>query len=279
MRLSCAVDQERLTLYNLFFEMMGFDSSLLSDAEKRQVNLGIVHSIDKNMFFGLFAFVSRSTPSNDYYFIRGECFTDAVFTIVYLTLMEGSFKAASAALASAATGLMASIALAVTGPGLAGELVVIPGTMAMAVGSLAGYAATAHFSVKYDHATANLADSTLRLQNARNRIPVKDTTRASNGLDYQSNPKHTPGQPGYRQNAGVEPHNSLDLFNNSVPSTVNSNQRYTYDKVTDTLHRFFNDGNGTWHWSGSTNQGANSLTSGDVPIDIRRLFDLPGKGW
>lgn len=98
-------------------------------------------------------------------------------------------------------------------------------------------------------------------------------------MDYQSNPKHTPGQTGYRQNAGIEPKNSLDLFGESVASTKNVNQRYAYDELTNTLHRFFNDGNGTWHWSGSTNQGANSLTSGDVPIDIRRYFGLPGKGW
>lgn len=46
-----------------------------------------------------------------------------------------------------------------------------------------------------------------------------------------------------------------------------------------TLHRFFSDNNGVWHWSGSTNQGENSLTSSQVPIDIIRLFILPGKGW
>lgn len=110
-------------------------------------------------------------------------------------------------------------------------------------------------------------------------IPVKDKTRALNGSDYQLNPKHTPGQPGYNSNAGIEPRNSLDLFGESVPSTAKPDQRFTFDKNTNTLHRFFNDGNGTWHWSGSTNQGANSLTSGGVPIDIRRLLGLPGKGW
>lgn len=46
-----------------------------------------------------------------------------------------------------------------------------------------------------------------------------------------------------------------------------------------TFHRFFNDGNGTWHWSGSTNQGLNSLTLQQVPTDIIRLFNLPRKGW
>jgi|GEM_PF-4861446 hypothetical protein len=43
---------------------------------------------------------------------------------------------------------------------------------------------------------------------SNSNIPVKDKTKASNGLDYQSNPKHTPGQPGNRPNAGIEPKNS-----------------------------------------------------------------------
>jgi len=113
----------------------------------------------------------------------------------------------------------------------------------------------------------------------RNGVPVKEKTKTSNGLDYQSNPKHTPGQPGNRPNAGIEPKNSLDLFGESVPSTLKPNQRFTYDAETSTLHRFYNDGNGTWHWSGSTNQGANSITGSQVPNDIKNIFGLSKKGW
>ena len=109
--------------------------------------------------------------------------------------------------------------------------------------------------------------------------PVSNKTTASNGLNYQSNPKYTPGNTGYRNNAGIEPRNSLDLFEDSVPSTSKPNQRYTHEKPTDTLHRFFNDGNDTWHWSGSTNQGANSLTGRQVLNDIKNAFNLPKKGW
>ena len=69
------------------------------------------------------------------------------------------------------------------------------------------------------------------------------------------------------------------MFEESVPSTTKPNQRYTYDESTGTLHRFFNDGNGTWHWSGSTNQGSNSLKGTDVPNDIKNTFGLPKKGW
>ena len=76
-------------------------------------------------------------------------------------------------------------------------------------------------------------------------VPVSEKTKASNGLDYQSNPKHTPGQPGNRPNAGIEPQNSLELFDNSVQSTKKPTQRYAYDESTAILHRFFNNGNGT----------------------------------
>lgn len=110
-------------------------------------------------------------------------------------------------------------------------------------------------------------------------VPVAERTTAANGLDYQSNPKHTPGQPGNRPNAGIEPQNSLDLFAASVQSSQNPNQRFTYDGETGTLHRFYNDGNDTWHWSGSTNQGENSLKGSQVPSDIKKTLGLPKKGW
>ena len=112
-------------------------------------------------------------------------------------------------------------------------------------------------------------------------VPVPEKKRASNGMDYESNTKHTPGGSGNRPDAGIEPRNSFELFEQSQPSTEKPGQRYTYDQSTDTLHRFFNsggDGN-TWHWSGSTNQGSNSLPASKVPTDIKRMFNLPGKGW
>lgn len=49
-------------------------------------------------------------------------------------------------------------------------------------------------------------------------LPTATPTTATNGLSYQSNPKHTPGQQGYSFNAGTEPKNSIDLFGSSVVS-------------------------------------------------------------
>lgn len=43
-------------------------------------------------------------------------------------------------------------------------------------------------------------------------ILVKDKVTASNDLDYQSNPKHTLGQQGNRNDTGIEPKNSLELL-------------------------------------------------------------------
>ena len=110
-------------------------------------------------------------------------------------------------------------------------------------------------------------------------LPVKEPVKASNGLYYQSNAKHTLGQMGNKLSAGIEPSNSLELFENSIESPVRPDVRFAYDELTGTLHRFFNDGNGVWHWSGSTNQGSNSLTGDQIPIEIKRLFKLRRKGW
>ena len=107
-------------------------------------------------------------------------------------------------------------------------------------------------------------------------------TKASNGLYYKSNEKHSLGKSGRKagETFGIEPQNSLELFNNSVPSIKKPTHRYTCDELTKTLHRFFSNSDGTeWHWSGATNQGAVSLKGDDVPNDIKKLFNLKKKGW
>lgn len=114
----------------------------------------------------------------------------------------------------------------------------------------------------------------------RRGVPVPSRTTASNGLNYQSNPKHTPGQPGNHPKAGVEPENSLELFENSIESKQKPGVRFALDEVTGYVHRFFSDAEGTlWHWSGSMGQGANSLTGAQIPNDIKRYFNLPMKRW
>lgn len=80
-------------------------------------------------------------------------------------------------------------------------------------------------------------------------IPVKDPVTASNGLNYQSNPKHTINPP---RNAGIEPKNSLSLFENSVSlNAKNQKAHYTMDD-SGNIHQFMPDNTGNWHWAGST---------------------------
>ncbi|MGD8204263.1 hypothetical protein ACQE3Y_09060, partial [Pantoea sp. FN0305] len=71
-------------------------------------------------------------------------------------------------------------------------------------------------------------------------LPTPQPTVASNGLVYKSNPKHTPGQPSNRPNAGIEPQGSLKLFEQSIPSTKqypNKEVRFAVDSQGN-VHRF-----------------------------------------
>ncbi|MGD8106436.1 VENN motif pre-toxin domain-containing protein [Pantoea sp. FN0302] len=90
-----------------------------------------------------------------------------------------------------------------------------------------------------------------------NRLPIPEPTVASNGLKVESNTKHTPGAQGFRPNAGVEPKNSLELFGNSV-SIDGNKARYSMG-ADGSIHRYFPDNTGTYHWSGSTGDSKNPM--------------------
>lgn len=112
---------------------------------------------------------------------------------------------------------------------------------------------------------------------ADNRLPIPEKTTASNGLDVESNTKHTPGAPGFRPNAGVEPKNSLDLFEKSVP-TGDPKVRLAIDNEGN-IHRFSNsskDGTGSYHWSGSTGD-KNSLGHNELRKFNDIIKELRGK--
>ncbi len=89
------------------------------------------------------------------------------------------------------------------------------------------------------------------------RLPIPEATTASNGLKVESNTKHTPGAQGFRPNAGIEPKNSLDLFGNSV-SIDGNKARYSMGDD-GSIHRYFPDNTGTYHWSGSTGDSKNPM--------------------
>ena len=74
-------------------------------------------------------------------------------------------------------------------------------------------------------ATGNTSTSTLNngplpgniVMSQGSNLPIAGPIVAPNGLTVESNPKHTPGNPGYSSVAGTEPKNSLDIFGNSMP--------------------------------------------------------------
>ncbi|MFM0393753.1 hemagglutinin repeat-containing protein [Paraburkholderia phytofirmans] len=117
-------------------------------------------------------------------------------------------------------------------------------------------------------------NATLASGGNNNRLPIPETVTADNGLQVESNPKHTEGLPGNRPNAGTEPQNSLDLFNSSVPG--GDGVRYAIDS-NGNINRFYSDGNGVYHWSGATGDSSAPLNVSKIPIDVKRTLGFKGK--
>ncbi|WP_197387246.1 VENN motif pre-toxin domain-containing protein [Ralstonia pseudosolanacearum] len=106
------------------------------------------------------------------------------------------------------------------------------------------------------------------------RMPIPEKVTADNGLQVESNPKHTPGMLGNNPTAGTEPRNSLDLFNTSVPGKENT--RYAIDD-SGNINRFSANGNGVYHWSGSTGDAKNPLDTSSIPVRVKRDLGFKGK--
>ncbi|RAX06694.1 hypothetical protein CKY02_22315 [Photorhabdus bodei] len=110
------------------------------------------------------------------------------------------------------------------------------------------------------------------------RLPIPEVTKASNGFEIKSNTKHTPGAQGFRPNAGVEPRNSLELFERSIP-TKDPKIRLSIDSQGD-IHRFFNeskDGTGAFHWSGSSGDKNNALGNRELKNFNKEIKELRNK--
>lgn len=93
---------------------------------------------------------------------------------------------------------------------------------------------------------------------------------------YQSNPKHTPGQLGFKFDAGIEPKNSVQLIESSVQI---GKQRFAIDDKGH-IHRYMGGDrkNEPWHWAGSTSDKKNplSLTS-QQKAGIKRAYPEQSK--
>jgi filamentous hemagglutinin len=84
-------------------------------------------------------------------------------------------------------------------------------------------------------------------------MPENVTVQAKNGLPYRSNTKHTPGAPGGSgasgKAAGIEPENSLELFNQSVQI---GDKRFAVSSDGN-IHQFTDSNSADgWHWAGGT---------------------------
>ena len=123
-------------------------------------------------------------------------------------------------------------------------------------------------------AAGYVPDNATLASGGKNRLPIPDTVTGENGLQVESNPKHTPGMEGNRSNAGTEPRNSLDLFNSSVPA--GDGVRYAIDSDGN-INRFSSDGNGVYHWSGSTGDASAPLNVSKIPIEVRRSLGFKGR--
>ncbi|HEW98752.1 MAG: hypothetical protein DRR16_13305 [Candidatus Parabeggiatoa sp. nov. 3] len=81
---------------------------------------------------------------------------------------------------------------------------------------------------------------------------------------YKSNPKHTDGR---NPKAGVEPDDAQDAYQDALRG--NQHTWYARGKNGE-IYRYFSDGAGTVHWSGSTGDAKNPLKPNTIPEEIKR---------
>ncbi len=129
-----------------------------------------------------------------------------------------------------------------------------------------------------DYKTKWNSQKQLTLATCRGYLTIPEPTVANNGLKIESNAKHTPGAQGSRPNAGVEPRNSLELFEHSI-ATKDPKIRLAIDNDGN-IHRFFNtskDGEGNFHWSGSSGDEKNALGNRELRNFNKEIKELKVK--
>ena len=101
-----------------------------------------------------------------------------------------------------------------------------------------------------------------------NRLPIPEPIKANNGLTIESNSKHTLGGMGNRPNAGIEPKDSLKLFESSIEG---GKKRYALDDE-GRIHQFNSNKEGSvWHWAGRTGKDqapAQRINPSDITKDV-----------
>jgi len=170
-----------------------------------------------------------------------------------------------------------------TGDGLAGGgagmalagLTTGPGAAVISTGALvtAGYGAGVALSGTHDlsQSLAMLLKLGIALDQASNSANSNDEPSASGSYE---NPGHHDANPkqknpnNYNPEKSVLPENHESLWKNSVADPKKADTKWAKEGKGNkaTYHRFQNDGNGNWHWNGST--------SGKTKSGKTRAIDL-----
>jgi hypothetical protein len=87
--------------------------------------------------------------------------------------------------------------------------------------------------------------------------------------NFQPNPAHTPGQPGFNPGKTVEPGDSASVFEDAIQGKDGN----WYGKGgNNEIYRYFSDNTGGAHFSGMT--GEDGIPLDRVPIGVRRVFGM-----
>jgi hypothetical protein len=86
--------------------------------------------------------------------------------------------------------------------------------------------------------------------------------------NFEPNPAHTPGSPGFNRDKTIEPPDSAEIFK----SAIQGKDGNWYGKSGDQIYRYFPDNAGAAHFSGMTG-GDKGIPPDRIPIGVRRVFD------
>jgi RHS repeat-associated protein len=106
---------------------------------------------------------------------------------------------------------------------------------------------------------------------------ITPSHKLGNKVEVYENPgHHDPKSPNFNKSKSVLPSNHEDLYGKSVMAKDGNKWSVEGSGKKKVYHRFQNDGNGNWHWNGSTNSkksdgSDNAINANNVPIEIKRL--------
>ncbi len=110
------------------------------------------------------------------------------------------------------------------------------------------------------------------------KIPnISPSPKLGNKVDRYENPgHHDPSSPKFNKTKSILPSHHKELYGKSVLGKDGNKWAVEGTGKKKVYHRFQNDGNGNWHWNGSTNSKRkdgtdNAINMNNVPIDIKGL--------